>query len=129
MKIKKIIVVLPFFITQLLNAETLPLDFYMKESYKKFVKSDMGDSYYIEKRVNNNFIAVSEEYNKKNRKLINKSESVFINPVKVTSYNDYYQINKNYFYENGKINKTSYEIGKIDNCFVKCGRCRRCIII
>jgi len=81
----------------------------------------LGDSYYIEKRVNNNFIAVSEEYNKKNRKLINKSESVFINPVKVTSYNDYYQINKNYFYENGKINKTSYEIGKIDNCFVKCG--------
>ncbi len=53
--------------------------------------------------------------------MLGKYEAKFINPVDSDfSYNNFYQINKNYSYKNGKINKISYEIGKIDTCFVKC---------
>lgn len=51
--------------------------------------------------------------------MLGKYEAKFINPVDSDfSYNNFYQINKNYSYKNGKINKISYEIGKIDTCFV-----------
>ncbi|OTG63873.1 hypothetical protein [Acinetobacter silvestris] len=110
-----------FFCSSVLNAEVPPKDFYMKETYNKFLKEDMGDTYYIEKRINNNFVAVIEEYSKKNNKLIKKNESVYINPIVLKSYNDYYQITKTSDYENGKISSTSYSVGNSNNCFVKCG--------
>lgn len=109
-----------YFFSLGLNAQGLPQDFYMKETYKNFVKENFGDTYYIEKRVDNNFITVLEEY-RKNIGLIKKSESVFINPVSKTSYNDYYQITKNSNYKKGKVISTSYFIGNSNNCFVKCG--------
>ena len=99
----RINILLIVFLTSEVNAQVLPNDFYMKETYKVFLREDMETTYYIEKRVNNNLIAVLEEYNKNDGKLINKSESVFINPVKITSYNDYYQISKNSNYKDLKI--------------------------
>lgn len=47
------------------NAKKLPENFYMEESYKKIIREEAGDFYYIEKRVNNNFISILEEYDKK----------------------------------------------------------------
>ncbi len=119
MKIKFFILLL--FTTTVLNANTLPNDFYMKETYKKFIKEDVGDFYYIEKIINNNFSAVSEMYSKKDKKIIEKHESVYINPNQLESYNDYYQVTKKYEYKNGVIYKTNYYIGNSNNCFVKCG--------
>ena len=46
----------------------------MKEKYKKFIKEDVGNFYYIEKIINNNFSAVSEMYSKKDKKIIEKYE-------------------------------------------------------
>lgn len=102
------------------NAKKLPENFYMEESYKKIIREEAGNFYYIEKRVNNNFISILEEYDKKN-KMISKKESKFINPVDIESYNDYYQINKITNYKSGKIFNTEYSIGNSNNCFVKCG--------
>ena len=117
----RINILLIVFLTSEVNAQVLPNDFYMKETYKVFLREDMETTYYIEKRVNNNLIAVLEEYNKNDGKLINKNESVFINPVKITSYNDYYQIAKNSNYKDGKIFSTNYFVGNSNNCFIKCG--------
>ena len=117
----RINILLIVFFTLEVSAQVLPNDFYMKETYKVFLREDMETTYYIEKRVNNNLIAVLEEYNKNDGKLINKSESVFINPVKITSYNDYYQIAKNSNYKDGKIFSTNYLVGNSNNCFIKCG--------
>lgn len=117
----RINILLIVFLTSEVSAQILPNDFYMKETYKVFLREDMETTYYIEKRVNNNLIAVLEEYNKNDGKLINKSESVFINPVKITSYNDYYQIAKNSNYKDGKIFSTNYFVGNSNNCFIKCG--------
>ena len=104
-----------------LNAKNLPENFYMEETYKEFVREEAGDVYYIEKKVNNNLTAVLEEYTK-NNKILGKYEAVFINPVDGNfSYNNFYQINKNYSYKNGKIYSVNYEIGKMETCFVKCG--------
>ena len=55
----------------------------MKEKYKKFIKEDVGDFYYIEKIINNNFSAVSEMYSKKDNKIIEEYESFYINPVQL----------------------------------------------
>ena len=79
-----------FFKNQYLKCGTLPSDFYMKETYKKFIKEDVGNFYYIEKIINNNFSTVSEMYSKKDNKIIEKYESFYINPVQLESYNDYY---------------------------------------
>ena len=117
----RINILLIVFFTSEVSAQVLPNDFYMKETYKVFLREDMETTYYIEKRVNNNLIAVLEEYNKNDGKLINKSESIFINPVKITSYNDYYQIAKNSNYKDGKIFSTNYFVGNSNNCFIKCG--------
>lgn len=55
--------------------------------------------------------------------MIAKYEAVFINPVDWNlSYNNFYQINKNYDCRAGKIYSVNYEIGKMDSCFVKCGK-------
>ena len=120
MKIKSFIFLLFLLKINILNAGTLPSDFYMKEKYKKFIKEDVGSFYYIEKIINNNFSAVSEMYSKKDKKIIEKYESVYINPVQLESYNDYYQITKKYEYKSGLIYKINYYIGSSNNCFVKC---------
>lgn len=109
-----------FFYSSVLNAGVLPEDFYMKETYRKFMKEDVGDTYYVEKRINNNFIATIEEYSKKSKKLIKKNESIYINPIGEKSYNDYYQITKISNYENGGVVSVNYIIGNSNNCFVKC---------
>lgn len=122
MKIKKFLCV--FFIfagcSNIQNAETIPDDFYMRETYKTFLKNDLGEYYSIEKRVNNNFSAILEIYDKKNNKMVEKYENKYINPVEKSSYNDYYQISKKYEYEKGSLIKTTLQIGKSENCFVKC---------
>lgn len=102
-----------------LNAKNLPENFYMEESFKKFIREEAGGFYYIEKQINNNFISILEEYDKKNN-IISKKESKFINPIDVESYNDYYQLNKITNYKNGKIFNTEYSIGNSNSCFVKC---------
>ncbi len=49
-------------------------------------------------------------------------EARFINPVDGNfSYNNFYQINKNYQYKVGQLAVVSYEIGKADGCFIQCG--------
>ena len=70
--------------------------------------------------VNNNFSAIVEIYDKKNNKIVEKYENKYINPIKKSSYNDYYQISKKYEYEKGSLVKTTLQIGKSENCFVKC---------
>ena len=95
MKIKSFIILLFLLKINILNAGTLSSDFYMKETSKKIIKEDVDNFYYIEKIINNNFSTVSEMYSKKDNRIIEKYESVYINPVQLESYNDYYQITKN----------------------------------
>lgn len=121
MKIKFLFISFFLFSVTVLNADTLPNDFYMKETYKKLIKEDVGEVYFIEKIINHNFSAVSEMYSKKNNKIMEKHESVYINPIRSESYNDYYQITKKYEYKDGVIYKTNYYIGNSNNCSVKCG--------
>lgn len=123
MKIKAVLFL--FFIcygcSNIQNAKNLPTDFYMEETYKNFLRTDLGKSYSIEKKVNNNFSAVIEIFNKNNNKIVEKYENKYINPLVVSSYNDYYQISKKYEYNNeGVLLKTSYFAGNSENCFVKC---------
>lgn len=118
MKINPLIFFLGFLWCQL--SFGLPTNFYKNESNARFIKTKYNDYYTIEK-YNSDLVQVYEKKSNNNF-LIEKYEAKFINPIDGNySYNNFYQINKNYFYENGKINKTSYEIGKMDNCFVKCG--------
>lgn len=122
MKIRKILMLFFLYAIFMQNSSALPKDFYMKETYKKIVREDLDDKvYFIEKKVNNNFSSVSEMYDKKSKKIIEKSETVFINPINVESYNDYYQITKNYKYKGGEIKTTNFYIGNSNNCAVKCG--------
>ncbi|OTG80141.1 hypothetical protein B9T33_09450 [Acinetobacter sp. ANC 5054] len=120
MKIKAVLFLICYGFSNIQNAKNLPTDFYMKETYKKFLRTDLGESYSIEKKVNNNFSAVIEIFNKKNNKIIEKYENKYINPLVSSSYNDYYQISKKYEYNEGVLLKTSYFAGNSENCFVKC---------
>lgn len=99
----------------------LPSDFYKKDSNIRFEKHYFNDYYVIEK-YSGDLVRVYEERENQDHKLIGKYEANFINPIDGNfSYNNFYQINKNYSYKNGDINKIGYDIGKMDNCFVKCG--------
>lgn len=103
------------------NAYALPDNFYKKESSKRFVKSIHHDYFSIEK-FDGDLVRVYEKKDIKSNMLIAKYEAVFINPIDGnTSYNNFYQINKNYDYKGGKIVSVNYEIGKMESCFVKCG--------
>lgn len=118
MKINFFIFILVSLFSQSILA--LPIDFYKDEKNIRFVKSKFEKYYTIEK-YNGDLVQVYERKLAKNDTMLGKYEAKFINPVDSDfSYNNFYQINKNYSYKNGKINKISYEIGKIDTCFVKC---------
>ena len=99
----------------------LPIDFYKDEKNIRFVKSKFEKYYTIEK-YNGDLVQVYERKSAKNDTMLGKYEAKFINPVDGNfSYNNFYKNNKNYFYKDGKISSISYDIGKMDNCFIKCG--------
>ncbi|WP_353143449.1 hypothetical protein [Acinetobacter pragensis] len=103
------------------NAYAVPNNFYKKENSRRFVKTIHGNYFSIEK-FDGDLVRIYEEKDINNNRLIGKYEAVFINPVDGNfSYNNFYQINKNYSYKNGKIYSVNYEIGKMETCFVKCG--------
>ena len=119
MKIKFIL-----FFTNLIvlgSAYALPDNFYKKENNKRFVKTTHHNYFSIEK-FDGGLVRVYEKKDIKSNMLIAKYETVFINPIdRNLSYNNFYQINKNYDYKGGKIYSVNYEIGKMESCFVKCG--------
>ena len=103
------------------EACALPDNFYKKESSKRFVNT-MHDNHFSVQRFDGDLVRIYEEKDLKDNRLIGKYEAVFINPVDGNfSYNNFYQINKNCSYKNGKIYSVNYEIGKMETCFVKCG--------
>ena len=98
----------------------LPIDFYKDEKNIRFVKSKF-EKYYTIDKYNGDLVQIYERKSDKNDTMLGKYEAKFINPVDGDfSYNNFYQINKNYFYKDGKISSISYDIGKMDNCFIKC---------
>ena len=119
MKIPLILLGCGVFLSQMTQA--LPADFYKKEQFKRFVKTVFDDEYTIEK-FDGELVRVSESRSRKNNALLYKYEARFINPVDGNfSYNNFYQINKNYQYKAGQLAVVSYEIGKADGCFIQCG--------